>query len=877
MRYLTFATPESSSYDICFLVPQLHRADMERIYVTPHLAGLEAEILAYDLHKGAKRTPVTEQREYLAELLPVLKDLKTRYLVTCDAEYFKTLTKLPKAEDALGYVYPCQIEGFDFYVLYCPNFRTVFYNPEKVNTEIGLALKALVSHRDGSYIAPGKDIIKFAAYPSTVGEIETWLNRLLEMDCPLASDIETFSLKHYSAGIGTIAFAWSKHEGIAFAVDLLPTYEERIKVRSLLRDFFRSYAATGHKMRWHNISFDVYVLIYQLYMKDLLDIEGLYHGMDILLSHWDCTKLITYLATNSCAGNQLGLKAQAVEFAGKYAVEDIEDIRQIPLPELLEYNLIDTLATHYVYEKHWDTLVADQQLDIYENLFKPAILDIIQMQLTGLPLDRDEVLKVQHELRIESNDAMSRLEANQKIQEFLHDETEQAWERDYEDRRSKAKHPENIKRKDRATFPDVTINPNSPLQLQRLLYDMLGLPVIDLTDTKAPATGGKTLKKLLDHPNAKHPNVQALLEALIDYKAVDKLLTAFIPAMLEAPQGPDGHHYLFGNFNLGGTVSGRLSSSGPNLQNLPAKGKLAKLIKRCFKAPPGWLFVGLDFASLEDRISALTTKDPNKLKVYTDGYDGHSLRAYSYYAEAMPDIDPTSVESINSIADKYPDLRSDSKGPTFLLTYGGTFHGMMRQFGMDEERAQLIEWRYHDLYRVSDEWVAEKIQEASQTGYVTVAFGLRVRTPKLRQTLLGNSRTPYEAEAEGRTAGNALGQSWCLLNSRAGSEFMAKVRKSRFWRTIRPCAQIHDAGYFLIRDDMAELLFTNEHLVEAVNWQDHPDIYHPDVGLGGELSIFYPSWNEECVIPNNATPEQIKTLAVQHYEKYCCDPAEKAA
>ena len=76
-----------------------------------------------------------------------------------------------------------------------------------------------------------------------------------------------------------------------------------------------------------------------------------------------------------------------------------------------------------------------------------------------------------------------------------------------------------------------------------------------------------------------------------------------------------------------------------NLQNLPSTGsKYAKVIKSCFQAGPGWLFCGLDFASLEDRISALSTKDPNKLKVYTDGYDGHSLRAFAYFGENMPDI-----------------------------------------------------------------------------------------------------------------------------------------------------------------------------------------------------------------------------------------------
>ena len=96
---------------------------------------------------------------------------------------------------------------------------------------------------------------------------------------------------------------------------------------------------------------------------------------------------------------------------------------------------------------------------------------------------------------------------------------------------------------------------------------------------------------------------------------------------------------------MGGTASGRLSSNNPNLQNIPSAGstkvkqRLAKLIKECFEAPPGWLFVGLDFDSLEDKISAVTTNDPEKIKVYSDGFDGHCLRALAYFKERMPDIE----------------------------------------------------------------------------------------------------------------------------------------------------------------------------------------------------------------------------------------------
>ena len=267
--------------------------------------------------------------------------------------------------------------------------------------------------------------------------------------------------------------------------------------------------------------------------------------------------------------------------------------------------------------------------------------------------------------------------------------------------------------------------------------------------------------------------------------------------------------------------------------------------------------MGLDFASLEDRISALTTKDPNKIKVYTDGYDGHSLRAYSYWTEQMPDIDPNSVESINSIQKKYKPQRQDSKPPTFALTYQGTYSTLMKNCGFSMEEAKRIENSFKELYKVSIDWVASKLDQACIDGFVTVAFGLRVRTPLLAQVIRGNGKTPHEAEAEGRSAGNALGQSWCLLNSRAWSEFMGKVRESEHRLDIRPCAQIHDAGYALVRDDSKAVAYVNEHLVEAVQWQDHPDIWHDQVHLGGELSIFWPTWAKEIVIPNGTTENQL--------------------
>lgn len=854
MKYLTYS--KQSAYPVCFLVPKIFKDEIQKEYLTPF--GIEPEdVMVINLHYNpeTKKTSVSEMKQFVSEeLVPTFTDMGVQYVLVADPEYFKLLTKASKAEPKLGYVLDCVFGPWK--VAYVPNFRQVFYDPARVRSKIAQAVQAVIDHASGSYQEPGTDIIHFAAYPKTVGEIEGWLQKLLDDDRPLACDIETFSLKHHSAGIGSITFCWSKHEGIAFPVDLGANGKE---VRALLKDFFMRF---NNRLVFHKIDFDAYILIYQLFMKDILDTEGLLNGMEIMLKNWDCTRLITYLATNTCAGNRLSLKDQAQEFAGNYALlSEDPDITKIPLDDLLQYNLVDGLSTWYVYEKHWDTLVSDQQLEVYENIFKPAILDIIQMQLTGMPLDMEEVKRTKEKLTDIYEKARASILGSRIVQAYGYRRMEHwvaernaTWKKK---RTTVTETLEAIKTNDKLR-DELTFNPNSGPQLQDLLYNVLGLPVIALTDSRQPAVDGDTLKALRNHTT--NPDVLAFLDAQIDYGAVNKILTAFIPAMENAVQGPDGWHYLFGCFNLAGTISGRLSSSDPNLQNLPANSLYAKLIKKCFAAPPGWVFVGLDFDSLEDRISALTTRDPAKLKVYLDGYDGHSLRAYTYFDDQMPDIDPNSVESINSVAKKYKPLRQDSKAPTFALTYQGTWKTLMKNCGFSEEKAKRIEERYHQLYRVSDEWVARKLDEASRTGYVTIAFGLRLRTPKLAQVIRGNSKTPHEAEAEGRSAGNALGQSWCLLNSRAWSETMGKVRKSPYRTMIRPCAQIHDAGYALVKDDIHALLYLNEHLVKAVQWQEHPDIQHDQVKLGGQLSIFYPNWNEEIGIPNGATEPEIWSI-----------------
>jgi len=861
MRYITFSkNPLKEHFKFCILVPQIKKDSIFIEYLAnfPEIDPEETVVLS--LHKTGKKTPMKEMRAYAEDLFDAFDDMKVQYVIVGDSDYYKILANQKQSANNIGYIKTNEKIGLNF--VYVPNFTSVFYDPDKIRHQIALSLNALVDHINGSYDPPGEGILNKLLYPHSIDQIRGLLQKLMNAGKEITCDIETFSLRHYDAGIGTIGFSLEGQFAASFEVDLRPDQnnflldprENVTVIREMLREFFINFP---NRIYFHNASFDVTVLIYQLFMEHLEDTAGLLYGLEVFMSKIEDTKIIAYLATNTCAGNILGLKPLSQEYSGNYSVDNITDIRSIPVLDLLTYNSIDCLSTWYVKEKYYPIMVEDNQLEVYQNIFRPALADIIQMQLTGMPIDPEKVQAAKAFINKDLESAQKVINNNIHVLEYVH-ELKEAW--------AIKRNSELVKKRVTAKDAPITeFNPGSDQQLQGLLFKQLGFPYQGLTASGQPSTKGAVLVKLQRLTD--DPEIIALLQAIIDYKDAAIILSTFISAFEKAVPGPSGQHYLFGNFNLGGTVSGRLSSNNPNLQNIPASGsKYAKVIKEAFVAQHGWLFVGLDFASLEDRISALTTKDPNKLKVYTDGFDGHCLRAYFYFGEYMPDITSMEVNVINSIKDKYEEFRQDSKTPTFLLTYGGTYIGIMDKMGWSQEKAMSIESSYHVLYAVSDKWVQDKLNQASQDGYITAAFGLRLRTPLLAQVIRGNRVTPYEAEAEGRTAGNALGQSWGLLNTRAVTAFMKKVRASKYANDIRPCAQIHDANYYLVRDDPELIVWMNHHLVEEVKWQDHPDIYHEQVKLGGELSLFFPSWAVEVSLPNQLDIASLTSICELHIE-----------
>lgn len=923
----TITNESLDKYDVAILLKYnaLSEYALNNYYLNPlKQLGVVASFIGVSLEYFDKKKPtINQMREYLTtDVLPMCKELGIKILYCTDGNYMKALTGKNKVEPLIGYIVPCKLKDYeDINIIYSVNHQALFAN-NNLYDRLYLANKTLADWLSNSYKEIGTDIIKNATHVTS--DYEEFIKELYKHDA-LTCDIETYSLKHTKAGLATIAFAWNKHEGICFSVDYDNSDLKATQIKLMLKEFFENYQG---KLIFHNASFDIKILIYELFMNDSLDTENLILGLKHLTRNFEDTKIITYLATNNCSINKLSLKDQAHEYVGNYAIEEIKDISKVELPILMNYNLIDSLATWYVYDKHYQTMVDDNQEDTYK-FFKNILINIIQMELTGLPIDIVQTRKVDKLIKGIIEDNKRILKESSIIQEFS-----EKYKQIICDAKN-AKYKKKI-----ITVDDInySFNPNSNKEMISLLYDHLAYTVHSLTETGKPSIDGDSLK--LHILNATNPDEIEVLEAISKILEGDKIRNTFIKQFLESDEAPDGWNYLYGSLNLGGTKSGRLSSSKPNLQNLPSGSTYGKLIKSCFRGhngfarfkpekfiasmystdtlmkltqitkladnnlikprvmnkfktiyntitedvsslfdiDNGWLFFGIDYSSLEDRVNTILTKDPNKEKIYLDGYCGHCFRSYYYFKDEMLDIqqefenastEQEKVKIINSIKYRYPKLRNKSKTPSFLLQYLGSWRGLVKSCGFSEDEAKKIEANYYELYKVSNAWVQSRIDKASIDGFVTLAFGLRLRTPILKSTILNTSITPQQAVAESRTAGNAIsGQSYCLLNSRAGIELQERILASEYRYDILPCTHIHDAQYGLVRNNPKIVAWLNKTIVECVEWNELPELQHDSIKLTGNLGLFYPDWSNEIELEHNISPSEIWVEFNKQVEKY---------
>ncbi len=541
----------------------LREKDVKEHYCDPY--GLDPKTVLFigiPTPSTGKEMPSKDAQTAVDNIFSCCSMMGIDTIYFCEGSMFKKAAGVRKVTGHLGLPIKPKDNKFNFSLIYGINYQRLFYDPTLIS-DLNFSFKIAIAVSEGKeFEVIPQDLTSKVKIIVDVFDIKETLNKLL-LEPILALDIEAFSLKFYQAGLASFCLSPSKELVYSFPCDLYEDNGENFRennyvVRSLLKNFLINYKG---KMRYHNMSYDAKVLIYVLFMEERLEnFNGLLEGLDVLTKdlNFDDTKLITYLATNSTAGNELSLKKQAHEFAGNYGLgEDIKDVLKVNFNNLLTYNGIDGLSTNYVYEKHWDTLVNDKQLEIYETIFKKSVKLFLQAELVGIPICLEQVAVAEQTLITERDKQLKILYANPIVQAYI----PILQQKKVDAHNAKLK----TKKVDASIYDHVTYNPSSDQQTVELLITIGGLEYEDKTDGGAPSVSKESLIKI-KNLNKNNTLYVEIIDVLIELSQIDILLSNFIEAFKNNSVERKGMGYfLFGSFNIGGTVSGRLSSSKPRI------------------------------------------------------------------------------------------------------------------------------------------------------------------------------------------------------------------------------------------------------------------------------------------------------------------------
>jgi DNA polymerase-1 len=243
-------------------------------------------------------------------------------------------------------------------------------------------------------------------------------------------------------------------------------------------------------------------------------------------------------------------------------------------------------------------------------------------------------------------------------------------------------------------------NPSSPKQVAEILFERLGLPVLERTKT-GPSTSARVLSNLA----VQHP----LPGKLIDYRELEKLLNTYIERLPEAIHPETGRIHT--SFHQTSTATGRLSSSDPNLQNIPIRTEVGERIRQAFVAPEGACLIGADYSQIELRLLAHFSEDRALIEAFESGRDLHRMTASRIFAVAEEAMTPQ--------------LRDAAKRVNFGIIYGISPFGLARELGISQSEAKAYIDRFFLAYPNAKGWIDVMVERATSCGYAETILGRR--------------------------------------------------------------------------------------------------------------------------------------------------------
>ena len=318
-----------------------------------------------------------------------------------------------------------------------------------------------------------------------------------------------------------------------------------------------------------------------------------------------------------------------------------------------------------------------------------------------------------------------------------------------------------------------TFNLGSPKQIQDILYDRQKLPVLKKTPKGQPSTEESVLQELaLSYP---------LPKLILEHRSLSKLKSTYIDKLPLQVDGQTGRIHT--SYHQAIAATGRLSSSDPNLQNIPIRSTEGRKIRQAFIAPEGRKIVAADYSQIELRIMAHLSADEGLLKAFSDGEDVHRATAAEVFGVA-----PEQVTT---------DLRRSAKAINFGLIYGMSSFGLAQQLGLSRNQAQSYIDLYFARYPGVKNYMDRIREQAREQGYIETLFGRRLYLPEI------NSRNAARRQYAERTAINAP-----MQGTAADIIKCAMIAVDRWLHLENPDAkmimQVHDELVFEIAQDQVD-------------------------------------------------------------------------
>ncbi|WP_394146263.1 DNA polymerase I [Vibrio atypicus] len=573
-----------------------------------------------------------------------------------------------------------------------------------------------------------------------------WLEKLKATDV-FAFDTETDSLDYMVANLVGLSFA--TEEGIAAYVPVAHDYLDApeqldrdwvlAQLKPILED--DSQAKVGQ-----NLKYDASVLA-----RYGIEMKGIKH--DTMLASYvynsvggkhDMDSLALRFLQHSC------ISFEQIAGKGKKQLT----FNQIELDQASPYAAEDADVTLRLHNRLMENIEQDEKLkSIYQEIEVPLVPVLSRIERTGVLIDDMKLAAQSQEIALRLD------ELEQKAYEIAEQE----------------------------------FNMNSPKQLQALLFEKMGLPVIKKTPSGTPSTNEEVLQELaLDYP---------LPKLILEYRGLAKLKSTYtdkLPKMINAETGR-----VHTSYHQAVTATGRLSSTDPNLQNIPIRNDEGRRIRQAFIAPHGYKIMAVDYSQIELRIMAHLSGDKALLEAFQQGKDIHSATA----AEIMG----TTIDQVSS------EQRRRAKAVNFGLIYGMSAFGLAKQLGIPRGEAQDYMNKYFERYPGVMQYMEDTRSIASEQGYVETIFGRRLHLPEIQ------SRNGMRRKAAERAAINAPMQGTAADIIKKAMLLVDEWIQAEGEGRVKLLMQVHDELVFEVQESaLTEIESKVQELMESAAQLDVP-------------------------------------------------------